>query len=89
MILKEIELVRQARESDRLYNIFVAYLLVFLFLIVGEIIGGIILFILIKAFKIPNNTPLSFSLSLIAGFLFSTLITFLWIKNVKNEALLG
>ncbi len=70
MILKGIELVRQARESDRLYNIFVAYLLVFLFLIVGEIIGGIILFILIKAFKIPNNTPLSFSLSLIAGFLF-------------------
>ncbi len=68
MILKGIELVRQARESDRLYNIFVAYLLVFLFLIVGEIIGGIILFILIKAFKIPNNTPLSFSLSLIAGF---------------------
>ncbi len=81
MILKGIELVRQARESDRLYNIFVAYLLVFLFLIVGEIIGGIILFILIKAFKIPNNTPLSFSLSLIAGFLFSTLITFFMDKK--------
>ncbi|HIG0362069.1 CPBP family intramembrane glutamic endopeptidase [Clostridium sporogenes] len=89
MILKEIELVRQARESDRLYNIFVAYLLVFLFLIVGEIIGGIILFILIKAFKIPNNTPLSFSLSLIAGFLFSTLITFLWIKKREKRSIAG
>lgn len=40
MTFKETELIRQAKESKRLYNIIVTYLLVLLFMIVGEIIGG-------------------------------------------------
>ncbi len=88
MILKETESVRQAKESKHLYNIIVAYLLVFLFMVIGQIIGGIVFLIIKTILKIPNNTPINFSLYLITGFLFSTLIIFIWVKNEKNAVLL-
>ncbi|AJD26708.1 CAAX amino terminal protease family domain protein [Clostridium botulinum CDC_297] len=49
MILKETELVREAKKSKHLYNIIVAYLLVFLFMVIGQIIGGIV-FLIIKQY---------------------------------------
>ncbi len=84
MILKETELVRQAKESKQLYNIIVAYLLVFLFMVIGQIIGGIVFVIIKTILKIPNNTPINFSLHLITGFLFSILVVFIWVKKTRK-----
>nr|WP_278001898.1 CPBP family intramembrane glutamic endopeptidase [Clostridium botulinum] len=89
MILKETELVRQAKESKQLYNIIVAYLLVFLFMVIGQIIGGIVFVIIKTILKIPNNTPINFSLHLITGFLFSILVVFIWVKKRENRSIAG
>ncbi|WP_434302847.1 lysostaphin resistance A-like protein [Clostridium botulinum] len=89
MILKETELVRQAKGSKHLYNIIVAYLLVFLFMVIGQIIGGIVFLIIKTILKIPNNAPINFSLYLITGFLFSTLMVFIWVKKREKRSIAG
>ncbi|EPY6471744.1 CPBP family intramembrane glutamic endopeptidase [Clostridium sporogenes] len=89
MILKETELVRQAKKSKHLYNIIVAYLLVFLFMIIGEIIGAIVFLIMKAILKIPNNTPINFSLHLVTGFLFSILVVFIWVKKREKRSIVG
>lgn len=90
MILKETELVRQAKESKQLYNIIVAYLLVFLFMVIGQIIGGIVFVIIKTILKIPNNTPINFSLHLITGFfIFYFSCIYLGKKNEKTAVLLA
>ncbi|WP_251861683.1 CPBP family intramembrane glutamic endopeptidase [Clostridium sp. Marseille-Q2269] len=86
MFLKETELIRQAKKSKHLYNIIISYLLVFLFMIIGEIVGGIIFIIIKTTFKVSNNTPINFSINLITGFLFSALITFAWVKTFENRS---
>ncbi len=87
MILKETELVREAKKAKHLYNIIVAYLLVFLFMVIGQIIGGIVFLIIKTILKIPNNTPINFSIYLITGFLFSTLIVFIWVKKREKRSI--
>ncbi|ENK1242139.1 CPBP family intramembrane metalloprotease [Clostridium botulinum] len=89
MTFKETELTRQAKESKHLYNIIVSYLLVLLFMIIGEIIGGIVLYIMKSVLKISDNSPINFSLHLITGFLFSTLIVFFWVKKREKRSISG
>ncbi|EJO5347349.1 CPBP family intramembrane metalloprotease [Clostridium botulinum] len=89
MILKETELVMQAKQSKRLYNIIISYVLVLLFMFIGEIIGSIVFFIIKSILRISNDTAINFSIYLITGFLFSTLLVFLWVKKCEKRSVAG
>ncbi|WP_251859883.1 type II CAAX endopeptidase family protein [Clostridium sp. Marseille-Q2269] len=89
MFLSETKLIREAKKSRHLYNVIIGYLLIFLFLIVGQLAGLMVFNIIKSVLNISSSSPIYFSISLMTDFLFCTLAVFIWVKKYEKRRISG